>query len=287
MYCGGRPIFADILEDTITIDPYAIRKLITKTTKAIIPMDFAGHPAELEEIRRIAVKNNIVVIEDAAHALGAEYKGEKVGSCSYSDMTVLSFHAVKHITTGEGGMVLTNRKDFYDKLVIFRTHGITREQSKFINSEKGKWFYEMQLLGFNYRITDIQCALGLSQMAKLDSFVERRREIVKFYKAEFCKIEGIKCLEERSYARSSWHIFPVRVTKYRDRVFNILSAKGIGVNVHYIPIYLHPYYKKLGYRKGLCPEAEKYYKATITLPLYPAMSGAEIKKVVNTVGYIL
>lgn len=281
LYCGGIPRFADVLEDTVTIDPSAIKALITRKTKAIIPVDFAGHPAELEGIKRIASKRGLVIIEDAAHALGAEYKGRKVGSCRFSDMTILSFHAVKHITTGEGGMVLTNSRKFYDRLVMFRSHGITRDRHMLINKNEGRWFYEMQFLGFNYRITDIQCALGLSQMYKLDNFIKRRKEIACFYKEAFAEMEEVMCLEEREYAVSSWHIFPIRVKNNRDEIFNILRSKGVGVNVHYIPVYYHPYYKSLGYKKGLCSKAEKYYKETLTLPLYPQMSNSEIKRVAN------
>ncbi|MFC1624239.1 UDP-4-amino-4,6-dideoxy-N-acetyl-beta-L-altrosamine transaminase [Candidatus Omnitrophota bacterium] len=283
LYCGGTPRFADILEDTVTIDPDSIKKRINKKTKAIIPVDFAGHPAESEEIKNIANKYGVLVIEDAAHALGAEYKGNKIGSCRYSDMAVLSFHAVKHITTGEGGKVLTNSRNFYDKLVMFRSHGITRDRHKLIGKGKKKWFYEMHFLGFNYRITDIQCALGLSQMDKLDNFIKRRREIACFYKEAFVDIEEITCLEEREDIVSSWHIFPIRVKKNRDKVFDRLTAEKIGVNVHYIPIYLQPYYKKLGYKKGLCPMAEKYYREAITLPLYPAMSDSQVRRVISVI----
>lgn len=283
LYCGGKPRFSDILEDTVTIDPHSIKKLINKKTKAIIPVDFAGHPAELKEIKNLAEKHGLIVIEDAAHALGAEYKGSRIGSCKYSDMTILSFHAVKHITTGEGGMVLTNRKDFYDKLIMFRSHGITRNKRLLINKNKMEWFYEMQFLGFNYRITDIQCALGLSQMDKLDDFVERRRQIAMFYKEGFKDMQGIICLNERKHAMSSWHIFPMRVIKNRDKIFDIFRTKGIGVNLHYIPVYLHPYYRKLSYKKGLCPRAERYYRQTITLPLHPCMSNADVKRVAQVV----
>jgi dTDP-4-amino-4,6-dideoxygalactose transaminase len=283
LYCGGKPIFADILEDTVSIDPFEIKKSITRKTRAVIPVDFAGHPAELEDIKKIASKYNLTVIEDAAHALGAEYKDSKIGSCKYSDMTILSFHAVKHITTGEGGMVLTNRKDFYDKLIMFRSHGITRDSRMLKDKNKGKWFYEMQFLGFNYRITDIQCALGLSQFNKLGCFVKRRREIAQFYKREFSTINNIVCLNERKYAMSSWHIFPIRVKRHRDKIFNYLRSQNIDVNLHYIPVYLHPHYRNLGYRKSLCPVAERYYEQALTLPLYPKMSDSDVKKVVRFV----
>lgn len=287
LYCGGRPKFADVLDDTITIDPSKAKKEINKKTKAIIPVDFAGHPAELREIRKIALRYGLIIIEDAAHALGSKYRGKKIGCCEYSDMTVLSFHAVKHITTGEGGMVLTNRKDLYDKLAMFRSHGITRDYGKMINKKMPRWFYEMQFLGFNYRITDIQCALGISQLKKLNRFVALRGAIAGRYKEAFGSMAGISCLSERSYARSSWHIFPMRVKKQRDIVFNQLIANGINANLHYIPIYLHPYYKKLGYKRGLCPIAENYYKEAITLPLYPSMSDNQIKRVINATKEII
>lgn len=283
LYCGGVPKFADILEDTVTIDPHSVKKLINKKTKAIIPVDFAGHPAELKEIKNIAEKHGLIVIEDAAHALGAEYEGSRIGSCKYSDMTILSFHAVKHITTGEGGIVLTNKKYFYDKLIMFRSHGITRDRNLLKDKSNREWFYEMHFLGFNYRLTDVQCALGISQMEKLDRFVKRRREIAYFYKEAFSNMEEVRCLDEKEYVKSSGHIFPIRIKNHRDNIFKILKADDIGVNIHYIPIYLHPYYKKLGYREGLCPKAEKYYKEAITLPLYPAMSNGQLKAVVNSV----
>jgi len=287
LYCGGKPKFADILEGAVSIDPVEILKSITKKTKAIIPVDYAGHPAELKEIRKIALRHNLIVIEDGAHALGAEYRGRKVGSCRYSDMTILSFHAVKHVTTGEGGMVLTNSRDFYNMLVMFRSHGITRDRHVLIDKNKDWWFYEMHLLGFNYRITDIQCALGLSQMDKLDVFINKRRKIAGFYKRSLSGIDEVSYLEEKKYVRSSWHIFPVRIKNNRDKIFDKLKVAGIGTNIHYIPIYLHPYYKKLGYKKGLCPRAEKYYDETLTLPLYPAMSDSEVIRVIKVIRKIM
>ncbi|OGC22613.1 UDP-4-amino-4,6-dideoxy-N-acetyl-beta-L-altrosamine transaminase [candidate division WOR-1 bacterium RIFOXYC2_FULL_37_10] len=281
LYCGGKPVFADIEEDTINIDPNEITKKITTKTKAIIPVHFAGHPCDLEEIHDIAKKHNLIIIEDACHALGAEYNDSKIGACKYSDMTVLSFHAVKHITTGEGGMILTNNENYYKRLLMFRTHGITRDPNKIINSDEGDWYYEMQFLGFNYRITDFQCALGISQLKKLGQFIERRREIVKKYNEEFDGLEDIILPVEKQDVKSSWHLYYIRVKRDRKAIFKKLREEGIGVNVHYIPVYYQPYYKNLGYKDHLCPKAEDYYDRTITLPLYPKMTDNAVDKVIE------
>lgn len=287
LYCGGRPVFADIQADTINIDPGQISKNISAKTKAIIPVHFAGHPCDLEEIGNTAKRKGLTVIEDAAHALGAEYKNEKIGNCKYSDMTVLSFHAVKHITTGEGGMVTTNDEKLYEKLLLFRTHGITRDRNRLGNKDDGPWYYEMQEIGFNYRITDFQCALGISQLGKLDAFVARRREIVARYNQAFSELEGITVPVEKSTVKSSWHIYPVRFQGDRKAIFNLLREKGIGVNVHYLPVYLQPYYRRLDYKAGACPNAEKYYARTVTLPLYPKMSDDDVKTVITAVKEVL
>jgi len=283
LYCGGRPVFADVQEETVNIDPGEIKKKISSKTKAIIPVHFAGHPCDLEEIRDIAREHKLFVIEDAAHALGAEYKGSKIGSCKYSDMTVLSFHAVKHITTGEGGMVTTNDKRLYQELMMFRTHGITREASLLEKKDEDPWYYEMQELGYNYRLTDFQSALGVSQLKKLDNFVSRRREIVAQYHKTFSYLDGIIVPVEKSVVKSSWHIYPARVSGDRRGIFDRLRGKGVGVNVHYIPVYLQPYYQKLGYKKGICPNAESYYAQAITLPLFPKMSDKDVESVINIV----
>ncbi|MCM8832211.1 MAG: UDP-4-amino-4,6-dideoxy-N-acetyl-beta-L-altrosamine transaminase [Candidatus Omnitrophica bacterium] len=283
LYCGGRPVFTDIQEDTVNIDPEEIKKKINKKTKAIIPVHFAGHPCDLEEIYKIAKENNLIVIEDACHALGAEYKGFKIGACKYSDMTVFSFHPVKSITTGEGGAVLTNREDLYEKLVMLRNHGITKDDKKFINKGEGGWYYEMQELGFNYRITDFQCALGISQLKKLDKFIKRRREIVQIYNKELSKIEEVILPLERPYVKSSWHIYYIRLRKpeKREFVFKQLQKKGIGVQVHYIPVYCQPYYKnKLGLQKY--PKAGNYYNSTITIPLYYGLKKDEINYIIES-----
>lgn len=288
LYCGGKPVFADIQEDTINIDPKEIKKKITKKTKAIIPVHFAGHPCDLEEIQKIARKYNLIVIEDAAHALGAKYKGSKIGSCQYSDMTIFSFHPIKSITTGEGGAVLTNREELYEKLLMLRSHGITREQNAMKRFE-GPWYYEMHELGFNYRITDFQCALGISQLEKLDKFIERRREIVQIYNKKLSKIEKIELPVEKENVKSAWHLYSVRLkikskvkVKRRD-IFNYLRKNNIGVQVHYIPVYMQPYYQNLGYKKGLCPVAEDFYQREITLPLYQSMSNRDVKRVINSI----
>lgn len=280
LYCGGRPIFADIEDDTVNINPAEIEKKITKRTVAIIPVDFAGHPCDLKEIQKIAKKHNLVIIEDACHALGAEYRGTKIGSCEFSDITVFSFHPVKHITTGEGGMVLTNRKDLYKKLTVFRNHGIVRNRKDLLRKNEGSWYYEIQDLGFNYRITDFQCALGISQLKKLGKFIKRRRRIANNYRKELSKIDAITLPVEKDYAKSVWHIYVIRVNRERKKIFNKLAKEGIGVNVHYRPIYLHPFYKQLGYKEGLCPKAEKYYREALTIPLYPKMKNEDFSYII-------
>jgi len=276
LYCGGKPVFADIERDTINISHKEIEKKLSKKTKAIIPVHFAGHPCDLKEIKAIAKKRKLIVIEDAAHALGAEYKNSKIGSCKYSDMTIFSFHPVKHITTGEGGAILTNRRDLHERLLLFRNHGI----------KKGRgWYYEMQELGFNYRITDIQCALGLSQLKKLNRFIKKRTKIVKIYNERLAGISSINLPPEKNYVRSSWHLYCVRLkdSKKRNIVFERLRESGIGVQVHYIPVYWQPYYQRLGYKKGLCPNAEDFYQKEISIPLYESMSIREINCVVDKI----
>lgn len=293
LYCAANPVFADVQEDTINIDPDQIREKITKKTKAIIPVHFAGHPCDLEEIYRIAKKHNLIIIEDAAHALGAEYRSLKIGSCKYSDMAIFSFHPAKHITTGEGGAVLTNKKYLYEKLLILRSHGIIRKDWKGEFAKHrllGSWYYEMQELGFNYRITDFQCALGINQLKRVDKFLKRRREIANIYNKELCKIDEIILPEEKPHIKSSWHIYYVRLKNAakRKNIFNKLRKAGIRVQVHYIPVHLQPYYRKnFRYKEGTYPKAEDYYKRTITLPLYPKMANLEIKYVVDTLKKIL
>ncbi|HDP70437.1 MAG TPA: UDP-4-amino-4,6-dideoxy-N-acetyl-beta-L-altrosamine transaminase [Actinobacteria bacterium] len=300
LYCGGKPVFADVQEDTVNIDPEKIKKQVSERTKAVIPVHFAGHPCDLEEVSAIAREHDLILIEDACHALGAEYKGQKIGSCKHSDMTVFSFHPVKSITTGEGGAILTNRQDLYEKLLMLRSHGITKEPNKFLNKDKvffsnpeslilnpNSWYYEMQELGFNYRLTDIQCVLGMAQLKKLNKFIERRREITEIYKNNFKGNEFFNLPKERDHVKSSWHLYPIKLKndykKERRRVFDKLREKGLGVHVHYIPVYRQPYYQRLGYNTTICPKAENFYQREISIPLYYSMSAGEIDYVVDTI----
>jgi UDP-4-amino-4,6-dideoxy-N-acetyl-beta-L-altrosamine transaminase len=292
LYCGGTPVFADIEIDTGNISPKEIIKKITKKTKGIIPVHYAGHACNLEEIQKIAKKYKLFVIEDAAHALGAEYKKDKIGSCKYSDMTIFSFHPVKSITTGEGGAITTNNKAYYEKLLRLRTHGITKNKELFTQynpKTDGDWYYEMQDLGFNYRLTDFQCALGISQMRKLNKFIKARREVANFYQKQLKNIQGITLPIEKQYVKSSWHIFPIRVNpKKRKCIFENLREKGIGVQVHYIPIYKQPYYKKY-FKSDLSnyPNAEKFYQSEISIPVYAKISRSDCIRICHLLSKII
>ncbi len=286
LYVGAKPVFADICTDTYNIDPIEIERKITSKTKAIIPVDFTGQPCDLDEIMQIAKKNNLVVIEDASHSIGATYKGRKIGSIA--DMTTFSFHPVKTITTGEGGAVTTNSKEIYEKLLTFRTHGITRANDRLINSGEGPWFYEQQFLGYNYRMADIQAALGISQLKKLEKFVSIRRDIAKQYRDAFENIEGLIVPYQEAYGNSAWHLYVLqldldKLSITRKDFFTELQKSSVSPNVHYIPVYYHPYYQQLGYKKGLCPKAEALYEGIITLPLFPKMDQTEVEYVINAV----
>ena len=282
VYCGGKPVFADISEDTLNINPEEIRNRLSPRTKALLPVDFAGHPADLDEIEEIAEEKGLVMIEDASHALGAECKGQKIGSMA--DMTIFSFHPVKHITTGEGGMILTNNKEFYEKLKIFRHHGIIKD-----NLDKGSWHYQIYNPGYNFRITDFQCALGISQLKKLGRFVERRREIAAKYNEAFAEMKEIITPIEDKLVKAVYHLYVIQLRTEmlkagRKEVFDALRAENIGVQVHYLPVHLHPFYqKKFGYKKGDYPVAEKYYERAITLPIFPKMSDEDVKDVIEAV----
>lgn len=285
LYTNGTPVFADIDPKTYNLDPDKVKAKINARTKAIIPVHFTGQPADMEAIWELARQHNLIVIEDAAHALGARFQGKQIGG--QSDMTMFSFHPVKHITTGEGGVITTNRQDLYEKLILFRSHGITRQPEKMRNHE-GPWYYEMMDLGFNYRMTDIQAALGLSQLDKLNEFLKRRKEIAAQYNAVFREMRGLTVPHQSSDTESSWHLYVLRFDENSFRagrrvLYEALQAENIGVNVHYIPVYYHPYYQQLGYNKGICPLAEQLYEEIITLPLFPAMTDKDVQDVIRAV----
>lgn len=280
LYCGGMPVFADIDPKTYNIDPEDIRRKITDRTKAIIAVHLAGQPCDMDAIHSIAREHGLIVIEDGAHALGSVYKGKKIGSLS--DMTTFSFHPVKPITTGEGGMIVTDNEEFYKKMALFRSHGITRDDSMMTRND-GPWFYQQFDLGYNYRITDIQCALGCSQMKKLDRFLARRKEIVARYNEAFADCDNIITPYQLSDTESGWHLYIVQVKNCdRRQVFEAMREKGIGVNVHYIPVYMHPYYQEHGYENVHCANAEEIYSHIISLPLYPGLTSEQQDYVIDT-----
>lgn len=284
LYCGARPVFVDIDKQGL-IDENKVEEKITDKSKIIIPVHYTGLPCNMEKIKETAEKYNLIVIEDACHALGAKYKHSNVGNCKYSDMAVFSFHPVKHITTGEGGMITTNSKELYESLKLLRNHGITKNAEEFINKNEGSWYYEIQELGFNYRITDFQCALGVSQLNKIDEFVKRRREIAERYDEAFINDGNITVIEEKKDQFSSYHLYVIRLKNEEKRLklFNHLKENKIFCQVHYIPVYWHPYYQKSGYKKGLCPNAEDGYKKIISLPMYPGLSREQQEKVLNII----
>ncbi|QGH35223.1 UDP-4-amino-4,6-dideoxy-N-acetyl-beta-L-altrosamine transaminase [Gracilibacillus salitolerans] len=289
LYQGGDVLFADIDSNTYNISPKAIEALITDKTKAIITVDFTGQPVEYERIQEIAAKYAIPFISDSAHALGASYHQQKVGPLA--DMTMFSFHPVKHITTGEGGIITTDDPVYAQKLRDFRSHGITRDLKRLAVSDQ-PWYYEMQSLGFNYRMTDLQAALGLSQIKKIEKFLAKRRAIADKYNEAFRELDLISLPYQLPDTNSSWHLYVIRLQlnklkANRTEIFQALQKENIGVNVHYIPVYYHPYYQQLGYQKGLCPHAETLYQAIITLPLFPKMRETDVEDVITAVKKVL
>lgn len=290
LFMGATPVFADINKDNFNIDVKEIKEKITAKTKAIIPVDYTGQAVDIDGIKELIEGTDIVIIEDSAHALGTEYKGKKVGGLA--DMTMFSFHPVKTITTGEGGVITTNNEEYYKKLVNFRSHCITRDIEQLQDKDNGGWYYEQQDLGFNYRMTEIQAALGISQLNKLEGFIDRRKEIVQKYNEAFERLEGLILHKNEDYSDTVNHLYVLKLdlpklTVDRKEIYNALIAENIGVNVHYIPVYWHPYYQKLGYQKGLCPKAEELYHAIITIPLFPAMTDEDVTDVIKGVNKII
>ena len=287
VFQGARPVFADVEEDTLTIDPAAIAKRLTRNTKVIIPVDYGGHPAQLDAIRAIAQQRGLLVIEDACHALGAEDRGRRVGSLS--DMTVFSFHPVKHITTGEGGMVVTDDATLAERLRRFRNHGIRRNAA---DQERRPWYYEMVELGYNYRISDIACALGRSQLERLARNVARRQAIAKRYTEAFERLPGIRVPAVRDGVTHAWHLYPIRVNPSvaslsRDETVRALRELQIGATVHYIPVHLHPYYRqRFGCRPGDYPVAEAAYQQLLTLPLFHGMTDGDVDDVIQALNTV-
>jgi UDP-4-amino-4,6-dideoxy-N-acetyl-beta-L-altrosamine transaminase len=281
LYCGGIPVFADIKYNVPLIDPVEIVKKISKRTKALIPVDYSGIPADYEELNQLAKKNNLTVIADAAHSLGGTYKNNKVGQLA--DMTVFSFHPVKTITTGEGGMVVTNNKKFYDRLVLFRTHGITKNKELLSTQQNVKWYYEMQDLGYNYRLTDFQAALGISQFKRLDKFIKKRQFIADIYLAQLKNLVGLDLISVPKNRTCAWHLFPILINqKKRDQIFNLFHKAGIGVQVHYIPVHMHPYYRdRFRYKQGDFPNAETFFERELSIPIFPKLTNSEIRYVIG------
>ncbi|MDC0377898.1 UDP-4-amino-4,6-dideoxy-N-acetyl-beta-L-altrosamine transaminase [Flavobacteriaceae bacterium] len=293
LYQGGKVVFVDIDMETLNIDINQIEEKINDNTKAIIPIDFRGHPANLYEIKLLAKKYNLTVIEDASHSIGSSYEingsNFNCGDGNHADMCIFSFHPVKHITTGEGGMILTNDSELFKKLTLLHKHGIDRRDEMFSEElRRGAWFYEMENLGYNYRMNEMQAALGISQLNKIDFFIKRRREIVKIYNSELSKIKNIIIPPEDKNVNSNFHIYVIQILEnnFFDRydLFNHLLESDYAPMVHYIPIHLLKYYKKtFNYKPGDFPNCEKYYNRCISLPLFPSISDDEIYRVIKTI----
>lgn len=290
LYAAAKPVFADVKRDTLNLDPDEVQKKVTGKTRAIIAVHFRGLPSDMRSIHAIAGRHGLHIIEDAAHALGAAYqvngKWMQIGSCRHSDMTTFSFHPVKHITTGEGGAITTNRLELYKRLISLRSHGIEKDGR---TRRRGPWFYEQRALGFNYRLTDFQCALGLSQLRRLPEFILRRRQIAERYDKAFSGNRFIRILNEPEGCFHSYHLYVVLVDfrkagLRRARLMNVLKRNGIQTQVHYIPVHLQPYYRRhLGTRAGDFPNAERYYEETLSLPIYPALSDEQVDHVISSV----
>ena len=294
---GAMPVFADVEPDTGNIDPAQVEKLVTPKTKLLVAVHYAGFLADMKSLYEIALRHNIVVVEDACHALGSSHDSDDplaaggrsfTGSCERSDMAVFSFHPIKSITTGEGGAVVTNDDGFADALKSFGNHGVTKDEARFIEKPShGPWYYEMQDLGLNYRMTDIQAALGASQLARCDAFIARRREIARTYDRAFKENPWFDIPPEKEGTYSSHHLYPIALRQpyagKKREIFTSMRQSGLGVQVHYIPVYTHPYYRGLGFQGALCPRAEEFYRRELSIPIYPSMTDEDVKFVIDTV----
>ena len=291
LYCGARPVFADINPETYNIDPDSIRKCITSRTKAIIAVDFTGQVVEADKIRKICDEYGLLFIEDAAHSIGSSYNGIKVGNIA--DITTFSFHPVKTITGGEGGAVLTNDENLYNKISLAHTHGITHDEAMMKDlPHEGMWYYEQISLGYNYRMTDFQAALLISQLGKLERFKKRRKEIVDYYDSELKNVDGIIIQKEIEQSDTCRHLYIIRLDENvlsctRREFFDEMGRRGVQPQVHYVPVYWFPYYQELGYKKGLCPNAEEVYKGIMSIPLYPSLTEEETEYVVDVIKTIV
>ena len=297
LYCGADVDFVDIDPKTYNMSVNSLRQklelaiLANTLPKVIIPVHFAGQSCAMEEIESLANEYGFTIIEDASHAIGGLYRQNKIGSCRYSDMTVLSFHPVKIITTGEGGMVLTNNKRLYDALVLCRSHGITRNPDLMTEDSHGPWYYQQVDIGYNYRLTDLQAALGVSQLQRIDEFVRRRHQLADRYN-ELLRDLPLTLPYQHSDNYSAYHLYVIRLQldklrKSHRQIFEELRAKGIGVNLHYIPVHTQPYYQKMGFRRGQFPQAEQYYSEAISLPMYYELTNEEQDYVIATVNEVL
>lgn len=290
LYAGAKPVFADIDPETYNIEPASIRKLITPRTKAIVAVDFTGQAVELDEIRQICKEHNLMLIEDAAHAIGTQYKNKKVGSIA--DFTTFSFHPVKTVTAGEGGAIATNDEKLYHRLLRLRSHGITRNPDEMVHPTDAKWYNEQVELGYNYRMTDFQAALLLSQLDKLDRFIERRTQIVKRYNEAFAECPELVLQQEIPESKTARHLYmiqlnPELLTCTRREFFDALYAENVHAQVHYLPVYWHSYYEKLGYPKGLCPNAEYLYEHVMSIPLFYSMTDEDVESVITAIKKVL
>ena len=281
MYCGGVPVFVDIDAKTHNINPKEIRKKVTSKTKAILPVDYAGQPCDLDEIRKIAKENNLVVIEDAAEALGSEYKGRKIGTVS--DLTIFSFHAVKNITTCEGGAILTDNKEYYERLKRFRAYGIDKNTKM----EEAPWLSKQIEFGYNYRLSEIQCAMGISQLRKLDRFISRRMEIAGKYYDGLKDIKQIQLPYIEPNNKMNWYMYVIQVKGIeRKQIWEFLRDNGIMAGVSFYPVYKNPYYQQNGYGNECCIESEKFYDTALSLPCFPKLSDEEVDKVIDRLTYV-